>query len=144
MGSKFNIQYDLDKLISELVFKTSRSSGPGGQHVNKVNTKIELRFNITESKILSETDKSILLSKLKNKINNEGELIIISQEDRSQLKNKENAIVRFLELLEEVFKPDKKRVPTKPSKSKKEKRLKTKRIHSLKKQSRKPPEKEKE
>jgi len=122
---------------AELIFKTSRSSGAGGQNVNKVNTKVELRFNILTSQILTNEEKEILYLKFATKINNNGELIIVSQTDRSQLKNKENAIKKFYALIQKGLKPAKKRKPTKPSVASKEKRLEGKRIKSEKKLLRK-------
>ncbi len=124
----------------ELVFTSSRSSGPGGQHVNKVSTKVELRFHIPNSGLLNDEEKDILLIKLKNKINSEGELIIVSQDERSQLKNKEKVIEKFYELLQKALIPPKKRKPTKPSQASKEKRLEKKRIIADKKEKRKPPD----
>ena len=123
----------------ELVFSASRSSGPGGQHVNKTSTKIELRFNIPNSVLFTDEEKEILLNKLKNKINSEGELIIVSQESRSQLKNKETALAKFYELIDKALALEKIRKPTKPTKASKEKRLETKRIQSKKKEQRKTP-----
>lgn len=126
-------------LKTELKFRTSRSSGPGGQSVNKVSTKVELLFNVQNSQFLFLTQKEIIAEKLKNRINNEGILYLTSDETRSQLSNKELVIERFFVLLEEALKPIKKRRPTKPSRSSKEKRLKTKKIISDKKDLRKPP-----
>ena len=128
------------KLKTELKFRTSRSSGPGGQSVNKVSTKVELLFDIWNSKIISEKQKEIVSEKLKNRINSEGILLLSSEETRSQFKNKELVIERFLQLLEDALKPVKKRIPVKPSKASKEKRLKSKKIKSDKKDLRKPPE----
>jgi ribosome-associated protein len=125
---------------SELIFRSSRSSGPGGQHVNKVNTKIELRFDIQGSELLSEDEKEILLEKLKNKVNNEGVLIIISQYSRSQIKNKANAVDKFYRLIEEALTPTKERKPTKQPRHIKEKRLEEKQKLSEKKSLRKPPQ----
>lgn len=132
----------IDKIAlkSELKFRTSRSSGPGGQSVNKVSTKVELLFDVWNSNVLTIEQKEIISIKLKNRINTEGILQISSDETRSQLKNKEIVIERFNGLLEEALKPVKKRKPTKPGKSSKEKRLKTKKIKSDKKDLRKPPE----
>ena len=124
----------------ELVFTSSRSSGPGGQHVNKVSTKVELRFHIPNSGLLNDEEKDILLIKLKNKINSEGELIIVSQDERSQYKNKKKAIEKFYELLQRALTPPKKRKPTKPTQASKEKRLEKKRIIADKKEKRKPPD----
>ncbi len=127
-------------LQQEIVFSASRSSGPGGQNVNKVSTKVELRFNIPNSNLLSDSEKEILSVKLKNKINKEGDLILVSQEERSQIKNKENVLQKFNELINEALTPPKKRKPTKPSKARKEKRLEEKKIISEKKSKRKKPE----
>ncbi|MCK5846662.1 MAG: aminoacyl-tRNA hydrolase [Bacteroidales bacterium] len=122
-----------NELNSEFVFSFSRSSGPGGQNVNKVNTKVELRFNINNSTILSEYEKSIIISKLTKQISNDIELIVISQATRSQLSNKENAILKFYEIINTALKPQKKRKPTTVSKTAKEKRLKNKKVISEKK-----------
>lgn len=121
----------------EFVFQTSRSSGPGGQNVNKVSSKVELRFHIGNSKLLSEAEKMRLIEKLDNKINREGELIIIAQTDRSQLKNKEKAIEKFYHLLDKALKKPKDRIETKPTKNSIEKRLESKRLTALTKASRK-------
>lgn len=110
----------------ELKFSSSRSSGPGGQNVNKVNSKIELRFNISNSEILNEDEKVIIFNKLKNKINSDGELIITVQTDRSQLKNKQEAIEKFNDLITKALTPRKKRRSTSPTKASVEKRLKVK------------------
>ena len=131
---------DETKLKTELKFRTSRSSGPGGQSVNKVSTKVELLFDVWNSNVLSIEQKEIVLKKLKNRINSEGTLQLSSEETRSQLKNKKLVIERFFQLLEEALKPIKKRKPIKPSKASKEKRLKSKKIKSDKKDLRKPPE----
>lgn len=110
----------------ELKFSSSRSSGPGGQNVNKVNSRIELRFNISNSEILSDDEKVIIFNKLKNKINSDGELIITVQTDRSQLKNKQEAIEKFNVLITKALTPRKKRRSTSPTKASVEKRLKVK------------------
>ncbi len=112
---------------SELHFSASRSSGPGGQNVNKVNTKVELRFHIASSSLLSDEEKALLLEKLAKKINGEGELILVSQTERSQMKNKEKVIEKFYSLLTRALISRKKRKPTKPSLASKEERLEEKR-----------------
>lgn len=127
-------------LEGEIILSASRSSGPGGQHVNKVSTKIELRFNIPASDILSDEQKEILLNKLKNKITIDGDLVVTSQATRSQVKNREKAIDKFKMLIENALKPTKKRKPTKPTKAAREKRLETKKKLSEKKELRRPPE----
>jgi len=114
----------------EFSFKTSRSSGAGGQNVNKVSTKVELDFDVLNSALLTEEQKTIILKKLENRITKDGVLQIIVQEERSQLGNKEIAIKKFYDLLNKSFLVTKKRKPTKPSKGSKERRLKSKQINS--------------
>lgn len=126
----------------ELQFSASRSGGPGGQHVNKVNTKIELRFHILNSELLSEEEKEIILLKLKNKVNKDGELIIVSQENRSQIKNKKAAIEKFIELLKTALTPIKERKVSKPTRVSNQKRLVEKKLVSEKKTQRKKPDME--
>ena len=123
-------------LSAEFIFQASRSSGPGGQNVNKVNSKIELRFNIHNSLLFSEDQKEILLSKLSTKISADGFLIVVSQGDRSQLVNKEDAIRKTYELIEKALRPVKRRKRTQPTRSSVEKRLTGKRIKSDIKQNR--------
>jgi ribosome-associated protein len=127
----------IDLLIRELKFKFTPSSGPGGQNVNKVSTRVEIRFNVIESDILSSDQKIIIIEKLGNKINATGDLIIICDETRSQIKNREIAISKFESLIEEALKPVKKRKATKPTKASKEKRLKEKKKITEKKNLRK-------
>lgn len=138
MADLFRIM-DLEALIPELDFYASRSSGPGGQNVNKVNTKVELRFDVKNSSVLSEEEKNLLLVKLKTRINNEGILIITSQEDRSQLKNKENTIAKLYALITRALTPQKPRRPTRPTAASKLKRLTAKKKTGEKKSLRKPP-----
>lgn len=118
---------------TELTFSASRSSGPGGQNVNKVNTRVELRFNIEASGLLNDDEKEHVKAKLKNKINAQGELVVTAQRSRSQLQNKGAAVEKFYTMLEKALKPRKKRKPTKPSRASIEKRLTEKRIQSEKK-----------
>ena len=122
---------------SEFIFQATRSSGPGGQNVNKVSSKVELRFNLWSSALLDEQEKAIIAEKLTNKINKEGELVLVAQTDRSQLKNKEKVIEKFYHLLEKALMPPKKRYKTKPTKASVEKRLESKRVQSTIKASRK-------
>lgn len=127
-------------LIPELTFKAIRSSGSGGQHVNKVSSKIELHFFIESSLILSDEQKQTLLKSLKSRLTKENELILQCDESRSQHKNKEIVIERFLELIKKGLKKPKKRKVTKIPKSAIRKRLKSKRIQSERKASRKKPD----
>ncbi|MCX6227770.1 MAG: alternative ribosome rescue aminoacyl-tRNA hydrolase ArfB [Bacteroidia bacterium] len=123
----------------ELVFQAIRSSGPGGQNVNKVSSKVELRFNVQSSLALSEEEKILLLQKLKNKISKMGELILVEQTDRSQLINKQKVIAKLFSLLEKALVKPKKRISTKPSRSSIERRLESKRVQSNLKSLRKDP-----
>ena len=114
----------------EFKFKTSQSSGAGGQNVNKVSTKVELDFDVVNSELLTDEQKETILAKLKNKISKEGILQIISQTERSQLGNKEIAIEKFHDLISKCFVEKKKRRPTKPSRGSKERRLESKKRDS--------------
>ena len=131
---------DEEALISELNFKAVRSSGSGGQNVNKVSSKIELAFNLSESDVLSSGEKDRLISKLSHRLTKEYVLLLQCDESRSQHKNKELIIKRFLDLVKEGLKLDKKRIPTKIPKSVIRKRLKNKRNVSLKKSARRKPD----
>lgn len=117
----------------ELRFKAVRSSGKGGQHVNKVSTSVELYFNVGQSSVLNDDQKQMIISGLKNRISSEGELILVSQSERSQLANKKKVIKRFDELISKALKKKKKRIPTKISEAKKQKRLEEKKLHGEKK-----------
>lgn len=116
---------------SEFRFSTSRSSGPGGQNVNKVNTRVELRLNIPSSSSFSDEEKTIITDKLKNRINNEGDLLIVSQSERTQLRNKEKAIERLYSLLAGALTVKPKRKATKPSQASKAKRVDEKKKRGL-------------
>lgn len=124
-------------LDHELKFSFSRSSGPGGQHVNKVNTKVELRFSIDQSQKLNEEQKQIIRTKLSSKINQEGELILVVQEKRSQIQNKALAIEKFYTMINIALTPRKKRLISRATRASKEKRLTLKKEQSEKKSRRK-------
>lgn len=124
-------------LVREASIKATRSGGAGGQHVNKVSSRIELTFDIPGSYSLTDEQKNILLEKLASKLSNEGILRITEDSDRSQHENKEKAIAKFYTLLENALKPVKKRKKTKVSKAAKEKRLQKKKKESEKKKLRK-------
>ena len=130
---------DLEGITSELSYKATRSSGSGGQHVNKVSTKIELHFNIRESQFLNEFQKTKLLSALANRVTKNGILVMSCGESRSQLRNKTTVTQRFHELLKTSLKKRKKRKATRIPNAVKQKRLASKRKHSEKKAQRKPP-----
>ncbi len=127
-------------LLPELTFKAIRSSGSGGQHVNKVSSKIELHFFIEHSSFLSDEQKQLLLKSLKSRLTNDNELILQCDESRSQHKNKELVIKRFFELIKKGLTTPKKRKPTKIPKSFIRKRINDKRKHSERKASRKKPD----
>ncbi|MEZ5107098.1 MAG: alternative ribosome rescue aminoacyl-tRNA hydrolase ArfB [Draconibacterium sp.] len=128
------------QLLTELVFTATRSSGPGGQNVNKVSSRVELRFSIANSSFLSDDEKDRIRKKLNNRINLEDELLLSSQAERSQLGNKEKATARFFELVEKALTIPRKRLKTAPSQASRLKRLDSKKKTSQKKQLRKPPE----
>ncbi len=123
----------------EFLFTASRSGGPGGQNVNKVNTKVELRFNIWLSELLSNFEKDMLLEKLKNRININGELIIISQSERTQGNNLKEAEDKFYRIVSKALTVQKPRKPTSPTYSSKLNRLDEKKKHSVVKKIRKDP-----
>jgi ribosome-associated protein len=125
-----NIEY-------EFVFSTSRSSGPGGQNVNKVSTKVELRFNLRLSPDFSEEEKELLFGKLKNKINKEDEIILVSQSERTQLMNKIAVTQKFYDIVSKALTIPLKRKSTRPTFTSKLKRLESKRNRSVLKKQRK-------
>ena len=127
------------KLETEFVYSASRSSGPGGQNVNKVNTRVELRFSIITSAFLSDGEKTTIQIKLKNRINSEDELVLVTQSERSQWRNRIKVTEKFFDLIETALTPTKRRIKTSPTKASRVKRLDNKRKMSLKKQLRKPP-----
>ena len=125
---------EAQNLIKELSFKAIRSGGAGGQHVNKVSTKIVLFFDVARSDYLSDEEKEWLINKLYSKLTKENILILNCDESRSQHKNKEIVIERFLQIITNALKIKK------PSKSSVKKRLDSKKKIGLKKISRKKPD----
>jgi ribosome-associated protein len=120
----------------EVRFEFMRSGGPGGQNVNKVNSKARVRWNIAESYVLPPEIKEVLLTKLAQRLNKAGELCVESEKERSQDANKKRALQRLDEIVRNALKPRKRRVPTKPSRASKERRLDGKRRKSKKKSAR--------
>ena len=128
-----------DLLLNELVFTTSRSSGPGGQNVNKVNSKVTLQFDVMRSAVLTSDEKQIIGEKLKSRVTGDGVLMLTAQDKRSQLKNKEEVLLKFDRLLAKAFEKRRARKPTRPSKSAVQNRLKKKKAHGEKKKFRRNP-----
>ncbi|TBV28076.1 MULTISPECIES: alternative ribosome rescue aminoacyl-tRNA hydrolase ArfB [Flavobacteriaceae] len=131
---------DEELLLTELSFKAIKSSGAGGQHVNKTASKVELTFNVEASTVLNEEQKELLLKNLQTRLSNQNVLILQCGESRSQHKNKALVIERFLEIIKQGLIVPKKRKKTAVPKAVKQKRLQNKRQLSEKKANRKPPE----
>jgi ribosome-associated protein len=131
---------DPEKLTTEPSLKAIRSSGSGGQNVNKVSTKMELQFDVANSSELNENEKDLIKENLRTRLTKEDILILQCDESRSQLKNKQLIIKRFLDLIEASLVIQKERIPTKTPKSVVKKRLKGKRKISEKKATRKKPD----
>jgi len=127
-------------ILKEISFRTSRSSGAGGQHVNKTETKVELLFDVMSSAGLSDEEKELVKNKLVSRISDEGLLAISSQKSRSQLDNKDNTVEKLNHLLVKALTPVAKRIRTKPNKGAIEERLAEKKIQAEKKLARKKPE----
>jgi ribosome-associated protein len=116
--------------VSELEFRFSRSSGPGGQHVQRSDTRVELLFSVATSPALTDEQRARILSRLGNQIDGEGVLRVVSSATRSQLENREEAVKRFQALLASALRQHKRRVPTKPSAAAREARLNEKKVRS--------------
>jgi ribosome-associated protein len=136
MASTIRINHRTEIPLHELRFRFSRSGGKGGQNVNKVETKVELLFDVVNSPSLSDHQRDIICRNLKSQIDAEGVIRIVSQESRSQWKNREDAVGKFIELLQNALKVKKKRIATKISVAGKERRLERKKRRGEKKKLR--------
>lgn len=110
----------------EFRFRTSRSGGPGGQNVNKLETRVELLFDVRNSSALNDEQKERILEKLTSRIDEEGILRVVAQESRSQWENKQRAIERLNELVQKALRPQKRRVKTKPTSASRKRRIERK------------------
>ena len=112
--------------LGEITYRTTRSSGPGGQHVNKTETQVELLFDVAHSSSLNDAQRQRILSRLKNLIDQDGVLHLAAQSERSQLRNREIVTVRFQEIMAAALHVPKTRRPTRPTAASKTKRIESK------------------
>ena len=129
-----------DRIRKEITYSAVPSGGPGGQHANKVSSKVILRFDIPGSEGLTLEEKELLLTSLATKLNAEGHLLLSCDESRSQHQNKEIVTKRFLEVLQSAVAPKKKRIPTKAGKATKARRMEKKKKQAFKKALRRKPD----
>ncbi len=130
MENFIRVDGNIDIPLSEIQFRFSRSGGPGGQNVNRVSTRVELLFDFASTTRFDAAAKPLLQRNLKNKIDSKGILRIVAQESRSQWKNRERAIEKFIELLNRASREKKERKATVPAKAAQRKRVQEKKRHS--------------
>jgi ribosome-associated protein len=137
LASHVVVTHSLKIPLAELQFRTSRSGGPGGQNVNKLETRVELLFDVANSPFIPEHLRQRLLSNLSSKLDSLGVLRVVAQDSRSQWKNKQFAIERLTVFLKSALKVRKKRISTKPTKTARENRLRMKKVRGETKRLRK-------
>lgn len=120
----------------ELEFSFARSGGPGGQNVNKVNSKVHLSWNLRTSPSLTDEQRALLLDRLAGKLTDDGRIVITSAEDRSQLRNRETAVLRLINILKTAMAPIRVRRPTAPTKGSERRRINDKKMNSVRKKDR--------
>jgi ribosome-associated protein len=136
-GQPLTITSHVSIPLSEITFRTSRSGGPGGQNVNKVETKVEVLFDVGSSPNLTSAQRTLIFERLKGRIDSRGTLRVTAQQSRSQYENKEIAVTRLIGLLRKALQSRPQRIRTKPSKTSKDKRIRQKKHHGEKKRLRK-------
>ncbi len=129
----------LKSILNEVLFTFARSSGPGGQNVNKVNSKAVLRWNPIQSNFISEPIRQRFINKYGSRLTNQGDLILTSDQFRDQARNKVDCIDKLVEMLSSVMRPPKKRLKTKPTRSSQERRHQAKRQQGERKKTRSRP-----
>jgi ribosome-associated protein len=137
MSTSLHITSAVELPAAELRFRTSRSSGPGGQNVNKLETRVELLFDVSHSPSFSDEQRERILLNLRSRIDGEGVLHISSQRSRSQWENKQGTIEKLISLLRDALKVRKRRIKTAPTRGSNESRVQQKKKHSQKKKLRK-------
>jgi ribosome-associated protein len=133
------ITKDISIREGELEYSSTRASGPGGQHVNRAATAVQIRFDVEHSPSLPEDVRERLVRLAGSRMTQEGELIVESQRFRSQYRNRQDALQRLIELIRKAAKRPRRRRPTKPTRASKERRLRQKRHRSRIKKLRRPP-----
>lgn len=137
--SEIHLQCGVTVPDTDLQWRAARSGGPGGQHVNTTSSKVELRWSITDSAVLTEPQRQRLRDRLSPRLTNDGTLILHGSQHRSQYRNRQEVMARFRTLVDAALTPTKTRRRTRPSRSARERRLRNKRVRAEIKRSRRDP-----